>query len=134
MGSGALTLTATVIANAVVNTQALMSIATSPEVSTVTTLTIPSGQTWIVTDLYILASASAGTSDPVLRFVKNQTNIVGQTTPLSALLVTNNSRPILTPKLGFEGTSQMQVYFITTIVNDATADSLVAYAPLDKRI
>lgn len=134
LGSGVLSLTATVVANAVVNTQALVSIATSPEVSTVTTLTVPAGQTWVINDLYIIASADYGTSNPVFRFVKNQTNIVGQTPPLSALLVTNNSRPILTPKLGFEGTSQLQVYYITTVLNDATADSIIAYAPLDKRI
>lgn len=129
-----ITLTATVAASAVVNTQALMSIATSPEVATVTTLNIPSRQTWVITDLYILTAANGGTSNPQLRFVKNQTNIVGQSAPLSALLVSNNSRPILNPKLGFEENSQMQVYYITTVANDTVADSLIAYAPVDKRI
>lgn len=133
MGSGILTLTSTVAASAAVNTTQLVNIATSPEVSTVTTLTIPSGQTWIITDLYILASGDAGTSDPQFRFVKNQTGIVGQTNNLSALLVSNNSRPKLEPKLGFEGTSQLQVYLITTVANDAAADSIKAFAPVDKR-
>lgn len=133
MGSGILTLTVTVAASAAVNTIQLVNIGTSPEVATVTTLVIPQTQTWIITDVYILTAGAAGTSDPQLRFVKNQVNTVGQIAPLSALLVTANSRPQLNPKLGFEGNSQLQIYSITTVVNDATADSITAYAPVDKR-
>lgn len=134
MGSGTLTLTATVIASAVVNTIALVNIATSPEVATVTNLIIPEGQTWIIDDLYVLSTAAAGTSDPQFRFIKNQVTQVGQEAPLSALLVSNNSRPKLSPALGFEGGSQLQIFYITTVVNDATADSIVAFASVDKRI
>lgn len=133
MGSGVLALTVTIIVNATVNTIQLVSISTSPEVASVTTFNIPSSQTWIILDTYILSSGAAGTSDPELRYVKNQVNTVGQTAPLSALLVTNNSRPSFEPKLGFEGQSQLQIYSITTVANDSVADAITAYAPVDKR-
>ena len=133
MGSGILSISATVAASAVINTQQVATIQTSPEITGVTTLVIPTGQTWVIIDLYILASAGAGTSDPQFRFIKNQVTNVGQSAPLSALIVTNNGRPILSPKLGFESQSQLQIYLITTVANDATADDIVAYAPIDKR-
>lgn len=134
MGSGMLTLTSTVAAAAPVNTQQMMNIQTSPEKAAVQTQVIPSGQTWIILDLYILVAANFGTSDPQIRFVKNQLNIVAQTGQMSSLLVTNPSRPILSPKLGFEGQSQLEIYIITTVLNDATADAIFALAPIDKRV
>ena len=90
MGSGILTISATVAASAVINSQQVATIQTSPEIAGVTTLVIPTGQTWVIIDLYILAAAGAGTSDPQFRFIKNQVTNVGQSAPLSALIVTNN--------------------------------------------
>lgn len=133
MGSGSLLITSTVAANAPANTTQLMDLKTSPEIASVTTLQIPQGQTWIIDDLFILASADAGTSDPQLRFVKNQNIVVGQTPNISAMLVSNPSRPQLRPKLGFESASQLQVYLITTVANDANADAIKVIATLDKR-
>lgn len=132
MGSTTMTLTATIAASAVINSQGFMSIATSPELPTSTEFTIPSGETWIIDDVYILAAADAGTSNPVLKFKKNQRIDIGQTAPMSSLLVSNNSRPKFKP-VGYEPVTKMSIPYVTTVANDATIDSLVAYASVDKR-
>ena len=134
MGSGSLTLTTAIAANAVIATIQLFDIATSPEVATEQTFTIPSGQTWIIDDLYILVTTDAGTSNPEIRFVKNQVLTLGQTNPIGAYLVSNSSRPKLSPALGFEGQTQMQIYAITSVLNNATVDDILIYGNVDKRL
>ena len=109
-----------------------MSMQTSPEITAETIITVPQSQTWIIQDLFILASADSGTSNPQLRIWKNQQSAIGQTAPLSTYLQTLNQKARFSP-LGFEGGSQIQVYYITTVANDAAAASLLAYLTLDKR-
>lgn len=127
-------MTTTIAANAAANTTQLVDLQTSPEVGKVQTIQIPSKQTWLMLDLFILVSADAGTSDPQLRIVKDQNKVLYQSPNLSTLLVSNNSRPKFEPKLGFEENSQFQVYAITTVANDATADNIKAFAIVDRRL
>jgi hypothetical protein len=53
---------------------------------------------------------------------------MGTTPPLSALLVSNNTRPRFLPSpVGFEAGSIVRMFSHTTIANDATADSIKFY-------
>ncbi len=120
--------TATVIASAVVGSQNVVTMKTDPTVSGVTELFVPQTESWIFTDAYILATADAGTSTPVVRFDKNRGRSMGQTPPISALLVTNNTRPRFLPSpIGFEAGSIVRMFTSTVIANDATADSIKFY-------
>ena len=136
MGSVALNLTATIAISAPAASQGMVSIQTSPEKTAVTTFQIPTGQTWIINDLYILVAAGAGTPtviDPQLKFVKNQVTVMGQTVNLSAQLLSNNSRPVFAPKQAYEPFAQLEIYYITSVVNGTLASTISAYANVDRR-
>lgn len=120
--------TATVAASDAVGTIDVVSMKTDPTVSAVTELQTPLTENWVFTDAYILASADAGTSSPVVSFDKNRGRSMGSTPPLSALLVTNNTRPRFLPQpIGFEGGSIIRMFTNTTIANDTAADSIKFY-------
>jgi len=126
MSSGlVLECTATVGASDVAGTIDVVSLKTDPTVSSVTELQVPLTENWIATDLYILASADSGTSNPVVTMDKNRGRTLVQTPPLSSVLITNNTRPRFSPQpVGFEGGSIVRMFTHTTINNNATADSI----------
>ena len=98
---------------------------TDSTVSPVTELFVPVTENWVFTDCYILAAADAGTSSPSIRFDKNRGRSMGTTPPLSALLVSNNTRPRFLPSsIGFEAGSIVRMFTATTIANDGTADAI----------
>lgn len=117
--------TATVGASESAGTIDVVSMKTDPTVSSVTEMQVPLTENWVFTDCYILASADAGTSSPIVNFDKNRGRSMGSTPPLSAMLVTNNTRPRFLPSpIGFEGGSIIRMFTNSTIVNDGTADSI----------
>jgi hypothetical protein len=126
MSSGlVLECTATVGASDVAGTIDVVSLKTDPTVSAVTELQVPLTENWIATDMYILASADSGTSNPVVTMDKNRGRTLVQTPPLSSVLITNNTRPRFSPQpVGFEGGSIVRMFTHTTIANDSTADSI----------
>jgi len=126
MSSGlVLECTATVGASDVAGTIDVVSLKTDPTVSAVTELQVPLTENWIATDMYILASADSGTSNPVVTMDKNRGRTLVQTPPLSSVLITNNTRPRFSPQpVGFEGGSIVRMFTHTTIDNDSTADSI----------
>ena len=126
MSSGlVLECTATVGASDAVGTIDVISMKTDPTVSSVTELQVPLTENWIATDLYILASADSGTSNPVVTMDKNRGRTLVQTPPLSSMLITNNTRPRFSPQpVGFEGGSIVRMFAHTTIANDTSADSI----------
>jgi hypothetical protein len=120
--------TATVAASDAAGTIDVVSMKTDPTVSSVTELFVPTTENWVFTDAYILASADAGTSSPMIDFDKNRGRSMGKTPPLSSLLVTNNTRPRFLPNpIGFEAGSIVRMFSNTTIANDGTADSVKFY-------
>ena len=117
--------TATVGASDVAGTIDVVSLKTDPTVSAVTELQVPLTENWIATDMYILASADAGTSNPIVTMDKNRGRKLVQTPPLGSMLITNNTRPRFSPQpIGFEAGSIIRMFTLTTIDNDATADSI----------
>ena len=126
MSSGlVLECTATVGASDVAGTIDVVSLKTDPTVSAVTELQVPLTENWIATDMYILASADSGTSNPVVTMDKNRGRTLVQTPPLSSVLITNNTRPRFSPQpVGFEGGSIVRMFTHTTIDNDTAADSI----------
>jgi hypothetical protein len=126
MSSGlVLECTTTVGASDAVGTIDVINMKTDPTVSSVTELQVPLTENWIATDLYILASADSGTSNPVVTMDKNRGRTLVQTPPLSSMLITNNTRPRFSPQpVGFEGGSIVRMFAHTTIANDTVADSI----------
>jgi len=117
--------TATILASDAAGTIDVVSMATDPTVNAVTELFVPVTENWVFTDAYILAAADAGTSSPSCRFDKNRGRSMGTTPPLSALLVSNNTRPRFLPSsIGFEAGSIVRMFTATTIANDGTADAI----------
>ena len=117
--------TATVAASAAAATIQPASLTIDPSVTAVVNLQVPSTQTWLVQDIYIGASADAGTSNPIVRQIKNLSKIMGDTPPLLGLLISNNARPPgSSVVLGYEPLSTMSDQLITTVANDTDADSI----------
>ena len=94
---------------------------TSPTVTAVTEVQVPLTENWIATDMYILAAAGAGTPtviNPVISLDKNRGRQLVQTVPLSAMLITNNTRPRFSPNpIGFEGGSIIRTFATSTVLN-----------------
>tara|TARA_R110000796_G_scaffold25901_1_gene72529 strand:- start:1581 stop:1994 length:414 start_codon:yes stop_codon:yes gene_type:complete len=117
--------TATVAASDAAGTIDVVNMQTDSTVASVTELFVPVTENWVFTDAYILAAADAGTSSPSIRFDKNRGRSMGTTPPLSALLVSNNTRPRFLPSsIGFEAGSIVRMFSNTSIANDATADAI----------
>lgn len=132
MGNSNITIRAVVPADTPAGSTIPCELQTSPEVAAVNILNVPFGQEWIVNDVYVTREQDAGTSDPQIRFIKNQNITIGQTGNLSTRLVSNPSRPELKPKMGFREGSQMQAFIITTRVV-TTQETITAYAEIDIR-
>ena len=59
--------------------------------------------------------AATGTTDPMIEFIKDRGVSMGITTPLSALLISNNTRPRFLPTpIGYEAGSILTIQAITT--------------------
>ena len=86
---------------------------------------VPQTENWVFTDMYILAAADAGASQPEISFIKNRTNTMGTTAPLGVFLVTNNTRPRFLPSpIGFAGGDIIGIQGTTTIVAGGGADAI----------
>ena len=94
---------------------------------------VPTTENWVITDCYILAALGAtGTTDPMIEFIKDRGISMGITTPLSALLISNNTRPRFLPApIGYEAGSILTIQAITTTDNNATADDTNFYVAVD---
>lgn len=120
--------TASVAASDPIGTIDNVTITDSPDVTGVVRFLVPDGQVWIFEDLYISASAGAGTSDPVVRIFKDGGRIMGTTPPLSNLLVSNNSRPpYANRKFLYRPRQTIQMQTIATVANDLTVDAIVFF-------
>jgi len=117
--------TAIVAANAGVGTVQVVNMQRSPLLSSQTELTIPNNQTWILWDIYITASAGAGTSDPMIDIQKNNDRQMVLTPNLSTLLVSNNSRPKFSQmNIGYAPIDILTMLLQTTEANDGVVDNI----------
>ena len=101
---------------------------TSPTVTGVTELQVPLTENWIATDVYILAAAGAGSATviaPVITMDKNRGITLVQTPPLSAMLITSNTRPRFSPQpIGFEGGSIIRMFATSTVLNGGAVSNI----------
>jgi hypothetical protein len=113
--------TATYAAAAPIATVLSVTMQTSPTVTGVTELQVPLTENWIATDVYILAAGGAGSGtviNPVVTMDKNRGRTLVQTPPLSAMLITSNTRPRFSPQpVGFEGGSIIRMFATSTVLN-----------------
>ena len=129
-----LTCSAAFAAAAPVATVISATMQTSPTVTAVTELQVPLTENWIATDVYILATAGAGTPtviDPVVSMDKNRGRQLVQTPPLSSMLITNNTRPRFSPQpIGFEGGSIIRMFATSTVLNGGAISTATYYVAI----
>ena len=125
------------------NVQVLASLATpqtvqatiqiDPNMTAQSEIFVPTTENWVITDCYILAAlGGTGTTNPMIEFIKDRGVSMGITTPLSALLISNNTRPRFLPTpIGYEAGSILTIQAITTTTNSATADNINFYVAVD---
>ena len=120
--------TAQYAAAAPVATVLSVTMQTSPTVTGVTELQVPLTENWIATDVYILAAGGAGSAtviDPVVTMDKNRGRSLVQTPPLSAMLITSNTRPRFSPQpIGFEGGSIIRMFATSTVLNGGAVSNI----------
>ena len=121
--------TAALAANAPIATVQACLMQTSPVVAGVTELQVPLTENWIATDVYILATGVAAGNptavDPVISMDKNRGRQLVQTPPLSAMLITSNTRPRFSPQpVGFEGGSIVRMFATTTVLNAGAVSNI----------
>ena len=120
--------TATYAAAAPVATVLSVTMQTSPTVAGVTELQVPLTENWIATDVYILAAGGAGSATviaPVITMDKNRGRTLVQTPPLSAMLITSNTRPRFCPQpIGFEGGSIIRMFATSTVLNGGAISNI----------
>lgn len=113
--------TAAFAANAPIATVISASMQTSPLVTAVTELQVPLTENWVLSDMYVLSAAGAGTPtviDPVITLDKNRGRQLVESPPLSAMLITSNTRPRFSPNpIGFEGGSIIRSFAISRVLN-----------------
>ena len=116
---------------------AIIEIQVDPNQTAATEIFVPTTENWVVTDMYILAAgggtAATGTSDPMIEFIKNRGISLGITPPISAMLISNNTRPRFLPSpIGYEAGDILTIQAITTTTNSATADDMYFYVAVDQ--
>ena len=128
-----LTCTVAVAPNLITPQTVQVNIQIDPNQAVATEVFVPTTENWVVTDAYILAAfGAAGTTNPMINFIKDRGISMGITTPLSALLITNNTRPRFLPTpIGYEAGSIVTMQAITTVTNNATADAITFYVAVD---
>jgi len=108
-------------ANAPAGSQLVANIVLDPVTGTsATTVVIPPTQQFLIVDVFIRQSGDI-TVDAQATFVKNSVLILTTTDPLSSLLVSNPSRPKITPL--FYGANDRLSIRATTLVAQGTAAS-----------
>ena len=99
----------------VVNAQIL-----DPTSNTFVTLeVIPATQRWYIYDVYIRSSSDVAV-DGQLVFIKNNVKVLFRTPPLSALIVTNPSRPAI-PVMEFGPNDRLNIQLVTLAANSSTS-------------
>lgn len=98
-----------------------------PVIGAQTMIVIPSTETWFITDIYVKSSPPI---DVVLRIKKMNREYKLETPPVSALLVSNPSRPQL-PVLMFEPNSQLSIEAVNLAAGGASATTVEVFATVE---
>jgi hypothetical protein len=121
--------TVSIPANTPANASTNVSFTVDPKVGPVTSYTIPKGQIWNLIDAYIKASGDVGADGITklkLNFFKDHVILP----PLSTMLVSNPSRPQISPKAWNEGDT-ISGEFINTVSVGASAVTNTFYLVFD---
>ena len=121
--------TVSIQANTPANASNNVTFVVDPKVGGVTSYTIPKGQTWNLIDAYIKASGDVGADGIAklkLNFFKDHVILP----PLSTMLVSNPSRPQISPKTWNEGDT-ISGEFVNTVAVGASAVTNKFYLVFD---
>jgi len=80
---------------------------------------IPATQRWYIYDVYIRSSSDVAI-DGQLVFIKNNVKVLFRTPPLSALIVTNPSRPAI-PIMEFGPNDRLNIQLVTLAANTGSS-------------
>ena len=129
-----LTVNFTVVASLAAPITRQCTIQLDPNMTAQSEIFVPTTENWVITDCYILSASTTGTdtTDPMIEFIKDRGVSMGITTPISALLISNNTRPRFLPTpIGYEAGSILTIQAITTTDNNGTADNTNFYVAVD---
>jgi hypothetical protein len=80
---------------------------------------VPSTQRWFIYDVYVRSSNDVAV-DGQLVFIKNNVKVLFRTPPLSALIVTNPSRPAI-PVMEFAPNDRLNLQLVTIASNSSSS-------------
>jgi len=80
---------------------------------------VPSTQRWYIYDVYTRSSSDVAV-DGQLVFIKNNVKVLFRTPPLSALIVTNPSRPAI-PVMEFAPNDRLNLQLVTIASNSSSS-------------
>jgi len=80
---------------------------------------VPATQRWYIYDVYTRTSSDVAV-DGQLVFIKNNVKVLFRTPPLSALIVTNPSRPAI-PVMEFAPNDRLNIQLVTLASNSSTS-------------
>jgi len=80
---------------------------------------VPATQRWYIYDVYTRSSSDVSV-DGQLVFIKNNVKVLFRTPPLSALIVTNPSRPAI-PVMEFAPNDRLNLQLVTIAANSSTS-------------
>ncbi len=125
-------ITVTIPANQPANSVLQANITLDPLEGARASVTVPKGETWILSDLYIRSSSDVPVETKLI-FVKNDRENVLDTQPLSVYVVTNPSRPLITPITLEEG-DKLTIRAINLVAGPATAQTVTAFIKLQRLV
>jgi len=114
----------TLAANLPANSTTPVDITIDPIRGAVQEHTVPADRDWEVVDIYQI---TAPTTDGVIQIIKNGEEVLAQTAPLSALDVSNPTRPMIAPQR-FPAQSKLSMNYINLTAVGAAAETVTFYA------
>ncbi len=114
------------------NTPKIVSITLDPQLGSVQKLQVYKNETWVIEDMYVKTAPGV---DGLVRFVKNDTELIFQSNPLSVYDISNPSRP-RPPRITLKEFESLQVFYLPekTPASDTTVEfylKLVRYKPVE---
>ena len=119
-------ITATFPANLPANQKVPAQIVLDPGLGAVNVQPVPSTEAWVVEDIFVVSSQAV---DAILTFYKNLSEVAFKTAPINTLLVSNPSRPRITPFL-YEPNSLITIDAQNLAAIGTSAVTITVYAKL----
>jgi len=117
-------------ANKPTNSTITGKITIDPRYDPVTQLPVNKGEIWYIEDIYVTSTPSV---DGIVRLIKNGREVIHITPPISALLVSNPSRPVSKPAEPLREFETLSVEFIN-FTSPSSAQTVTIYMKVKRLV